>query len=322
MKHIILFHGPNIWQMEDTLKAWVKAFEEKHNGDMNIECLEGDRLNYSEIINKAAPLPFLSEKRLLIIKNFMARAHKDEQKTLSDNLAKIPDHSIVILVESKTPDKRTSLYKKLSKECRVEFFEELQDLSLTQWIISQTQKYGAQIKASTANYASAYIGNSCQKLDNELQKLSLYKYGQEISPEDIQTLSVPMLETSIFQLTDLLGFKKYREAIAILEKIIQSGEELPMIFHMLVRQFRLIFLIKTLEQRRLSSKDIASQLKQHPFVVGTVLKQSNKYSFNDLESIYRKLLDIEIAFKTGGITLRADDNRDFVLALERFIIPS
>ncbi len=318
--NVVLFYGPNAFLLEQTLKQWTKVFMEKYiNGELNLERLDGSTTNANEILEKCSTLPFLSEKRLIIVKNFLNEANTEQQKKIAESISLIPDCTILIFEERKDPDKRTSLFKKLSKECRVEYFEELKDLALTEWIINEAKKNGSFISANTANYLTMYSGTDCLKLNNELKKLSLYKPNLEITKEDIEKLCTEMLQTSIFKLTDLIGCKKYKEALLTLEKIIQSGEELPMIFHMLIRQFRLIYLIKNLKSQGSNPKEIASQLKQHPFVVSNIFKQCDNYSLTELETIHTKLLEIETNFKTGKIYITSDDKRDFVLALERLL---
>ncbi|OGJ52066.1 DNA polymerase III subunit delta [Candidatus Peregrinibacteria bacterium RIFOXYB2_FULL_32_7] len=322
MQNIILFHGPNTFNLEKTLKSWIKAFYDKYNGDLNIEILDSQNLQMQEILKKAGTMPFLAEKRMVVIKNFLSESDKDEQKKLIENLNEIPDFTILIFAESSPPDKRTSLYKKLEKDCRVEFFEELEGLTLTNWILEQIKKHEGKISSTNANYLSLYVGNDTWQLSQEIQKLCLFASEKEITKEDIEKLSTPLLSTSIFKLTDAIGFKKQKEALNLLERIIQSGEELPMIFHMLVRQFRLIIMIKECYEQGIPANTIAKTLKQHPFAVSNILKQCQTYNFDELKKIYKKLLDIEIAFKTGKIYITTDDKRDFVLALEKFVMTS
>ena len=93
-----------------------------------------------------------------------------------------------------------------------------------------------------------------------------------------------------------------------------------MVFHMLIRQFRLIILIKELQNQGLPNAQIASQLKQHPFIISTISKQTVLYKPEELEKIYDKLLEIEITFKTGKISVTVDDKREFILALEKLVV--
>jgi DNA polymerase III delta subunit len=47
---------------------------------------------------------------------------------------------------------------------------------------------------------------------------------------------------------------------------------------------------------------IESELRQHPFVAGKLETQARRFSLPQLESVYRRLLDLDEAFKTSQIT--------------------
>ena len=53
--NVVLFYGPNSFLLEQTLKQWTKAFENKYsNGDLNLERLDGSTTNAND--NKAFAL--------------------------------------------------------------------------------------------------------------------------------------------------------------------------------------------------------------------------------------------------------------------------
>ena len=68
---------------------------------------------------------------------------------------------------------------------------------------------------------------------------------------------------------------------------------------MFVRQFRLLIQVKELADGGSRPPAIATALKMHSFVVGKIYQQSRGFSLTQLEQIYRHLLDIDVAVKTG-----------------------
>src|SRR3989338_8088645 len=97
---------------------------------------------------------------------------------------------------------------------------------------------------------SALMGNDLWKLNTEIQKLIQYADDKKITPQNIETLGQgSSITSSIFKLTDALGQKKTKEALSILHQLIDQGEELPMIFAMMARQFRLIIEVRELQNK-------------------------------------------------------------------------
>ena len=68
---------------------------------------------------------------------------------------------------------------------------------------------------------------------------------------------------------------------------------------MIVRQVRLLLLVKELEDKKPTKRDVASSLQIHPFVAGKVLSQAKNFDDTTLKNIYKKLLSIDLSLKTG-----------------------
>jgi len=70
---------------------------------------------------------------------------------------------------------------------------------------------------------------------------------------------------------------------------------------MIIRQFRFMIQVKELSGSGLSQQDIAARLRLHRFVVKKATGQAMNCSMEQLEAICRKLLDTDVAIKTGKI---------------------
>lgn len=330
MENIILFYGENTYLIDEKMKLWEREFVKKH-GDLNSLKLDGAVTSAREIYEQANQVPFLSEKKLIIVKGFLQKKvgseeddeeqdKPNEQKILIDYLPKIADFTVLLFVETIMPDKRLSLFKYMIKNCRIEEFKNLADFALHDWIIKTAKKSGSEISKQEAQYLTDTVGKDMNELSNEIEKLSLNRLGKQIRKEDIDILTVPKLAHNIFKLTDAIAAKNVKTAIEILEEMKNFNEEMPMIFHMIVRQFRIILQIKDFMERGLSEFDIKREIPEHPFVIMNGIKQARNFSMKQLKSIYSGLLDIEKAFKSGGIKISVNDHSEFELALQKFIV--
>jgi len=83
-------------------------------------------------------------------------------------------------------------------------------------------------------------------------------------------------------------------------KHIERGDSPFYILTMINFQFRNLLLVKDLEAKSLS--EITSILKpMHPFVVKKSLSLAKKFTIQELEKIYVKLFQMDLAVKTGKI---------------------
>ena len=98
--NIFLFTGENIYMLEKTVEKARENFEQKH-GDLNITILDNeDELTANSIINALKAAPFLGEKRLVIIKNFLRLGDSDDQDKVENFLQDLPESSVAFFYEN------------------------------------------------------------------------------------------------------------------------------------------------------------------------------------------------------------------------------
>ncbi len=317
-KNIFLLHGENTFASSEKLKQWQTGFSKKYGEEGNIEIFDIKDINMQEFETNFQTLPFLCEKRFLIIKN--ATGNKDKQTKLSEIIEKTPDFCILIFHESKNADKRTSLYKKLKKIGQIEEFLALDTNATTNWILKRAEKEKLNIGFSEASYLAQFAGTNQWRLSGEIKKLKAFTLNNKVTKEDINSLIRPSLSTSIFNLTDSIAQKRTKVALQAFKDLMDSGEEILMIFHMIVRQFRLLIIVKSLLEQGLKESDITKKIKQHPFVVKKTVSQSHNFSIEQLKKIHEMLVQIEIDSKSGKIKIIKSDTSQFKYAIERIIL--
>lgn len=325
-KHIVLLFGDDPFAVRETVDRWKKAFTEKH-GDINIDIFEG-KTPAHQIIEATQTMPFLGEKRLVIVKDFLAEQDSEEQKKMAERFGDIPDSTVVLFWENSQPDKRTSLFKALQKSARTEEFKPLVGDDLTRWIIKTVEERGAAIDWQTATYLASLLPPDTWQLHNEIEKLLLYvmpspgQVAEPITKDTIDSVVTAAHATTVFKLTDALGQRRSDEAIRHLHTLIEKGEEIPMIWGMLVRQIRMLIQIRELSQAGQSPASIAATIKQHPYAVSTMVPQSKNFTLSELKKLFARLLSIDLRLKTGAFSYTATDPRAYLLELETFLVES
>ena len=238
---------------------------------------------------------------------------------IADTLLEIPDFSIVLFSEEGQVDSRTKLFKKLQKLGKVTEFPPLSGTKLLSWIFGKCKEIGAEINEGAALYLTELVGSDLYRLENELMKVGHYAEGRPIEKRDIELLVNTTLDTSIFKLTDALATKNQKQSMRLLHQLLESGEELGHILHMIVRQFRIMIQAKELSMQGLRKSAIVPKIPEHPYAVGIAVMQAENFTFEQLKDIYRTFLDIDIKLKTGGIKTLAGDSREFTLAMDKLV---
>ncbi|MEK7672959.1 MAG: DNA polymerase III subunit delta [Patescibacteria group bacterium] len=318
-KPIYLFFGDDLFSSYQKLNFWQKEFSKKFD-ESSLEILDGKKMDVKDFSTNINSLPFLSEKRMIVIKNFLDEGKKDNQKFVADSLEDSIDSCIIIFHETEAPEKSNPVYKKIAKIGTLQEFPKLSLRETYKWIVDKAKKDNIKISLSTADYLSQYCKPELWSLNNELEKLQLYANGQEITPKMIDDLCIQSLTASVFKLTDSIAEKNQKGAIKSFQVLCDSGEDPNKVFFMIIRQFRILLQVKDLMDRGERELSIVKKLALHPFVVKKSLYQCKNFPAQTLAEIYKKLLHIDKGVKTGRIKSYQGDNSEFELAIERVIL--
>jgi len=167
---IITLSGENDFQIGSELHKISTDFEARH-GDMAIEKLFADEVDYQKIYDAITSLPFLSTKKMVIIWNPSAnKQFVEKAEYLIDNIA---DSTDVVFVEQKI-DKRSSLYKLLKKVTQYHEYSNLDENELASWLVRLAKSQNAQISISDARFMVERLGINQKMLASELSKVALY----------------------------------------------------------------------------------------------------------------------------------------------------
>lgn len=318
---VFLFHGADTYSQREKLNFWQAEFQKKYGGDMNISIIPGKGAAANQIFQNCSAMPFLSEKRLVIVKNFFADGTAEELSEMAERVENVPDFCVLVFSETTdSVDKRISLYKKIHKIGKIVEFAPTAGSKLLGWIEKQIETRGGKIEKDAVIYLAELVSGDLYRMENEVSKLVSYAGERPITKADIGLLVDTQLDTSIFRLTDGIGQKNKKLALGTLHQLIESGEELHGIFYMIMRQFRIITGVKDLVSQGLSRDAIVAKLHEHPFVVSNTMAQSRNFSIDQLKRAYELLIEIDIKLKSGGIKVLVGDNREFMLALDKLVL--
>lgn len=318
-KTVFLFYGADRYSLNQKLKFWQESFVKKY-GDNSLEIIDSNKFDPNEFATNLEALPFLSEKRMVIIKDFLDNGNETEQKKIIKAIGNTPDFCLVIFHENEIPKKTNPLYKKIAKIGHLEEFKALSPNEITKWITDKAKTDNIKISFAAANYLSQQCGPELWTISNELEKLQLYADGKEISKDMIDELCVASLTSSVFKLTDEVAQKNIKASLKTFTILKNSGEDLIKIFFMLTRHFRIMTQVHEMIMKGERAPEITKRLKQHPFVIQKTSQQARNFTQEKFIKIYEEMLEIDTKIKTGIIKSYKGDNRELELAIEKFLI--
>jgi DNA polymerase-3 subunit delta len=301
---------------------------------LNTTELAGDKTNVAEVLGQASMMPFLTQRRLLIVRGLLAHldqrlaaskstdsaAHLETARLL-EGLAKVPETSDLALMDASV-DRRRSLWRGLSlpatekqparkinglegliksQQVKLEELATPDAKALPGWIQTYTKTRKIAIDSRAVQLLADFVGPNLRQLANELEKLSLYASGRPITTDDVKLLVSDASEALIWELTDALSQRNGRGAMSALYDLRRGDMNPFQLLTMIARQYRI--LIKVKEAMHRSPGDeyaIAEQVGEKPYPVKKAMAQANKYAAPALDMLMERLLEADYAMKTGA----------------------
>ncbi|EKE27660.1 MAG: DNA polymerase III, delta subunit [uncultured bacterium (gcode 4)] len=317
--NIFLFTWENTIFLKKDLDKWVSRFSEKYS-EFNISRINKDALEKINIEQELTSPPFFSEHRLIILDNIPSPTAKrdtedgESAKNSPDDaiekiLDNIPDANFVLFV-SPVPDVRKSLFKKISLIANVKDFPNLSERAIRDYVRTEL----LWIDNDAISRLIEYKGTDLEKIEKEIDKLSLFRVHDRITVSDIEKYVTPDIEVSVFQFIDRIYELNFSKASSNLSSLLEN-EKIEPTFAAIMTTIRKYLFVLYLKKNNVSDKEIIESLKVAPFVFQKIMNHSKNE--NTIRKFYEKMCEIDLKSKTGELML---DNEDgLIMAIEKVI---
>ena len=315
MLHILI--GEDDYSRRQALEEIKKSIGDPTAIMTNTTLLEGKQVTPEHLRAACETVPFLAEKRLVIVEGLLERfepkgktgkkkssrqiEQEEVYKPIADGIKQLPPFTELVLIDGKIND-RNPLLRELISAAKVRSFPMLKANQLGQWIERRLawQEKGSSISPKAAALLVRLVGNDLWTMANEIDKLLLFTGGRQIEEADVKAVVSNAQDASVFNMVDAILELRVGVAQEMLQQLFRQGMAPAQILVMLSRQVRIIFQVKEMRERGRSRGEIQNKLGlSSDFVLRKAWEQADKYSPVRIRDVYHKLLETDIAIKTG-----------------------
>ena len=313
MLHILF--GEDDFSIRESLAATKHELGNADLLDCNTTIFDADSLSFNQLVNACSVVPFMTTHRLIIVNGLLGKFEDKDTGTrskrsksdsegeqwlsLTSFVDEMPSSTVLVLVDNKI-SRNNYLLKKLDSKANIKEFPLLKTRDLHEWIRNRVIRTGCDIESTAVQVLAEHIGANLWVLSSEIEKLCLYKQGERIVSSDILDLVSYIRETNIFVVIDSLMSGNRSTAITQLHRMLEDGAAPTYLVFMITRQFRLLLQAKELISQRYSMAQVAGQLGiRSDYAIRKILEQARGYTVDRLKAIYDKILNVDIAIKTG-----------------------
>ncbi len=315
---VYILRGDDQQAIEEKLSGFSKMLGEPDMAEMNTTRLEGARMTLNDLREAAMALPFLTDRRLVIVedalKPYKGRGKQKERENFLALLDELPQSTALALVipdiqkyrsgkESwETLNKQHWLIKWASKARKKAYLIDCplpDEREMDKWVQQKAIELGGKFSPQAAAVLAEYVGNNTQRAYQEIQKLLTYVNAERpVDDDDVHRLTAQDQQGDIFELVDAIGNRKGSKALEVLHILLEESDPLHL-YGMIIRQFRLLLQTREILDAGGTPQDVTKILKQHPFVARKINQQAGHFKLPVLEAIHQRLLQIDLAMKTG-----------------------
>ncbi|MEK7625313.1 MAG: DNA polymerase III subunit delta, partial [Patescibacteria group bacterium] len=314
---ILYIYGEDTYRSREYLRDSINQFKKQRDPKgYNTLILDGKKTPAGKIFAEINTVPFLAEKRMVVVDNLLSSSDKELLADFMGRLVekKIPESTVLICWQGEAIGKvkeAKELHLLLQKEKYSREFLTLSGKSLTDWIEKEMQARGGQIENSAALELARNAAGDMWHLSTVINQLVAYASsplfkegsggGRKITVADLSNFLNEKLDDNVFNLVDAVVSGNHKTAFKLLTEQRQRGEEDGKLFGLFLWQFRILLEMSDILEREgeMTSDELAKRIGIHPFVARKNLSIVRKYSLSKLESIYAQLLEVDLKTKTG-----------------------
>lgn len=332
---IIFLYGRDSYRLKQNLDKIITEFKKKYQNSVGFLVFDlGQPAELEKFSDSIKTVPFLNEKRMIILKNPFS-----ESKELVDLIKKFElgaDKQTVVVFTESTSEKELvkkdkNLFSLLQSQPNISrSFELLDTKQLENWAKKEIAHEGLEIEPAALKKLISYVigtpvatswrseepnSSASWQIAQEIQKLVNFKIAgkgdRSIKNEDIEALVTPRVDPNIFELVDAVAGKNKLKAVATLHRHLGLGADSYYLFSMLLYQFRNLLRVKSLISEAVPYTNIIKKTGLNPYVVKKTYEQSKKFDLEELKHLFARFSKLELEAKSG--------NQDMADGLYQFI---
>ncbi len=308
---VYLIYGDEQMYVKKYTDKLVKAVAGKSPSEFNFHTF-GDSVNLDELAAAVQIVPFMSEYNCVLVNDAMFdEFNASDNSKFADIYSSVPDGCVFIVsLPSIKPSKNKTVLPALKKFADkngvVCEFTTLTQGELVKFIAKWANVNGKRISQVNATQLISLCGRDLNMLKNEVDKISAYAKGEEISADDIEKLASVTLESKVFALSDSVLNGNAQKAYNTLDILFYQQEKSGDMLRIMSQSFIDAYRIRVADESAVQKTEVISKFnyKNRAFVLDNARKATKRVSTQALRKCLDLLLQAETEFKSVSVNDR------------------
>jgi len=294
-----VLHGDEDFLKRQVLTVLRKVVFGSEENEFGLSTQPGDQAEFATVRSELETVPFLSPRRLVVIDG--ADPFVSKYRALLEKYVSQPAESGILVLDVKSWPSNTKLAKMLPSAGSI-VCKALEPYRLPGWCVKwSASQYGKELSQPAARLLVDLVGAEMGVLNQELAKLAVYVgAASKIEEDDVDRLVGSSREQNTFKIFDAMGGGQPTEALTILGRLFDQGEEPLAVLGALSWQLRRLAKAGRLAQRGPPLGTAIDRAGFPPYARHGAEQQLRHLGRRRLSRLYDWLLETDSGLKGGS----------------------
>ncbi|MCM8781606.1 MAG: DNA polymerase III subunit delta [Candidatus Omnitrophica bacterium] len=307
-KPVFLLAGDEEFLKEEWLHNTRQRFFKDGGSNFDCDIFYADIADITGVLDIARTKPFLSKKRLIVLKNVEAITAVSRQEQLL-LYARSPSLETILILESGIKEKAflgEKFFSELGKSSEVIFFKRLYGRNLAEWINKRFLLRKRKITLEAIELLTELKGNNLKMIDEEIEKLVTYVGERSlVTIDDVQRLVGRDIRSNVYNVIDAIS-RNDKEKVLALTFDFQNfkDDDWSDIVGLFCAQLRKLLKARECLKKRLPLQAIIGTLelnRLNKFQVDTFIKQAKRLKSSWMKTALGELTKFDLRLKTSSL---------------------
>lgn len=286
-KGIFYFEVEDVYWQEYALGYFEQLISEQARDFDLVRLVEP---SFDQIAERMSAYPLFGDRQVTIVEHYSERFADSQRAEIAKLSRDLPLGFFLVFASSKgliAADKALMIPILASKATQYELIRHIKDI------------YPNTFEDTALRKLIDYTVSDMVRINMEAKKLSDFVGNRKVTSQDVEELVFPDAEYKMYEFTNALSAKSYKQAMDILESLLLSGLAFSALFRSLITNYQRMFYAKT---SPLSPEELGIKLRVKPYAVMKNKEASARYSPLQLMNILTMLKEKEWEARSGKMS--------------------
>ncbi|NQV04084.1 MAG: DNA polymerase III subunit delta [Candidatus Omnitrophica bacterium] len=294
-----IFLGEEGFLKEEALEKLKSALLNSQTKDLNYSVFYGREkdFNFREMMGNLNTLPFLSKKRLVVLKDADSIAASFKKSILS--YLEGPKPSSVFVIESPSPSIKGQFLLEASRHAHLIYYRRLTDSSINTWLVKKAASCGKKIAPLAIKAIKESLSGDLKTFSSNMDMIILY-IGNRIliTKQDIESVvGFSPLHTA-FDLIGAIVNKDARKALEVFSFLKRDKKKETELLGLLAWNARMLLRIKEFLKIK-GPLEMRKDLGLSPRMFDKILQNAAGFKKAQVLVLLDELIKADVGIKTG-----------------------